>query len=63
MTLLPEGSVIACPKPSEARMTTRRPKAAVGTRPPNALMTDHSTIVAAMARVRFQRSASSPPAW
>ena len=28
-----------------------------GTRPPSALMTDHGTMVTAMARVRFQRSA------
>ena len=57
MTLLPDGSVTACPKPSEARITTSRPKAAVGTRPPIALMSDHSAMVTAMALVRFQRSA------
>ena len=57
MTLLPEGSVIAWPKPSVERTTTSRPKAAVGTSPPSALMIDQSTMVAAMARVRFQRSA------
>jgi len=57
MTLLPDGSVMAWPKPSEARMTTSRPKAAVGTRPPMALMRDHNAMVTAMARVRFQRSA------
>ena len=57
MTLLPDGSVTAWPKPSEALITTRTPNAAVGTRPPSALMIDHATMVTAMARVRFQRSA------
>jgi hypothetical protein len=38
-------------------MNTSKPKAAVGTGPPRALMIDQATIVTAMARVRFQRSA------
>ena len=57
MTLLPEGSVMAWPKPSVPRMITSSTKAEVGTRPPTALMTDQATIVTAMALVRFQRSA------
>ena len=57
MTLLPEGSVMACPKPSEPLITTSNTKADVGTNPPSALISDHKTMVAAMALVRFQRSA------
>ncbi len=57
MTLLPDGSVMAWPNPSEPRMRTSRRKADVGTRPPIALMSDQATIVTAMALVRFQRSA------
>ena len=57
MTLLPDGSVMAWPKPSEPRITTSKRKAEVGTSPPRALMTDQHTIVTAIALVRFQRSA------
>ena len=48
---------MAWPKPREPRITTSSTKAEVGTNPPTAEMIDHKTIVAAMALVRFQRSA------
>jgi hypothetical protein len=60
MTLLPDGSVKAWPKPSEPRMSTSRKKRSVGTKPPMALTIDQATMVTAIDLVRFQRSARNP---